>query len=140
MTEIAVPTGQLVVCDPSYLPNGTEGDPLAIEVPPGVYPVQETGASYEGEMFGDRFSARDTYAVRLLVSEKPTARWTMAVPPGEDVRLLRDGQYFGFGVDSATGCFADSIARTELGRRYCSDRIGSPGFCPGGGWGRLDGG
>ncbi|WP_412016454.1 DUF4241 domain-containing protein [Nocardia sp. KC 131] len=69
-------------------------------------------------MFGDRFTARDTFAVRLLVSEKPTARWMMAVPPGEDVRLLRDGQYFGFGVDSATGCFVDSTARTELGCRY----------------------
>ncbi|MGW3044617.1 DUF4241 domain-containing protein [Kitasatospora sp. NPDC001159] len=118
VTEIAVPTGQLVVCDPSYLPTGTEGDLLVIEVPPGVYPVQETGASYEDEMFGDRFTARDTYAVRLLVSQEPTTRWTMAVPPGKDVRLLRDGQYFGFGVDSATGCFVDSTARTELGRRY----------------------
>ncbi|MFD8707239.1 DUF4241 domain-containing protein [Kitasatospora sp. NPDC059648] len=118
VTEIALPTGQLAVCDPSYLPTGTEGDPLVIEVPPGVYPVQETGASYEDEMFGDRFTARDTYAVRLLVNQKPTTRWTMAVPPGKDVRLLRDGQYFGFGVDSATGCFVDSTARTELGRRY----------------------
>ncbi|MFD9600866.1 DUF4241 domain-containing protein [Streptomyces sp. NPDC056708] len=118
VTDIALPTGQLAVCDPSYLPDGHEGDPLVIEVPPGVYPVQETGAGYEDEMFGDRFTARDTYAVRLLVSEKPTASWTMAIPPGEDVRLLRDGQYLGFDVDSATGCFVDSTARTELGRRY----------------------
>ncbi|MFD0574310.1 DUF4241 domain-containing protein [Kitasatospora gansuensis] len=108
VTEIALPAGQLAVCDPSYLPDGTEGDPLVIGVPPGVYPVQETGAGYENEMFGDRFTARDTYAVRLPVSEKPTG-WTMAIPPGKDVRLLRDGQYVGFG---------DSTARTELGRRY----------------------
>ncbi|WP_181799134.1 DUF4241 domain-containing protein [Kitasatospora acidiphila] len=121
VTEIALPAGKLAVCDPSYLPNGTEGEPLVIEVPPGVYPVQETGASYEGEMFGDRFAARDTFAVRLVVSQKPTACWTMAVPPGMDVRLLRDGQYFGFGVDSATGCFVDLAARTELGRRYMRD-------------------
>ncbi|MEV0039408.1 DUF4241 domain-containing protein [Streptomyces sp. NPDC050804] len=118
VTDIALPTGQLSVCDPSYLPNGAERDTLVIEVPPGVYPVQETGASYEDEMFGDRFTVRDTYATRLLVSEKRTANWTMAVPPGEDVRLLRDGEYFGFGVDSATGCFVDSTARTELGGRY----------------------
>ncbi|MFD4660616.1 DUF4241 domain-containing protein [Kitasatospora sp. NPDC058444] len=118
VTEIALPTGRLAVCDPSYLPDGAEGDPLVIDVPPGVYPVQETGADYEDEMFGDRFTARDTYAVRVLVSEKPTVRWTMAVPPGDDPRLLRDGQYFGFGVDSATGCFVESAARTDLGRRY----------------------
>ncbi|MGW7447878.1 DUF4241 domain-containing protein [Kitasatospora sp. NPDC054795] len=118
VTGIALPTGRLAVCDPSYLPDGAEGDPLVVEVPPGVHLVQETGASYEDEMFGDRFTARDTYAVRVLVSEKPTARWTMAVPPGEDPRLLRDGQYYGFGVDSATGCFVESAARTDLGRRF----------------------
>ncbi|MDH6134424.1 hypothetical protein P3T37_003827 [Kitasatospora sp. MAA4] len=116
--DISLPSGRLAVCDPSYLPDGQEGDPLVIEVPRVVYPVQETGASYEDEMFGDRFTARDTYAVRLLVSQKPTVSWTMAIPPGEDARLLRDGQCFGFGVDSATGCFVDPTARTELGRRY----------------------
>ncbi|MEU1283349.1 DUF4241 domain-containing protein [Kitasatospora sp. NPDC005856] len=122
VTEIALPTGRLAVCDPSYLPDGAEGDPLVIDVPPGVHPVQETGAGYEDEMFGERFTARDTYAVRVLVSEKPAVRWTMAVPPGDDPRLLRDGQYFGFGVDSATGCFVESAARTDLGRRYMHAR------------------
>jgi hypothetical protein len=118
VAEIAVPNGRLAVCDPFYLPRGTEGDPLVIEVPPGVYPVQEAGGSFEGEYCGERFTARDTFAVRLLVSQESAVSWTMAVPPGDDARILRDGECFGFAVDSATGCFVDPAARTELGRRY----------------------
>ncbi|MFD8593375.1 DUF4241 domain-containing protein [Kitasatospora sp. NPDC059646] len=117
VTEISLPEGKLALCDPSFPPHGTEGDPVEVELPPGVYPVQETGAEYHDEMFGRQFTARSRFAVRLLVSERPTATWTMAVPPGQDVRLLRDGHCFGFDVDSATGCFVEATARSGLGHR-----------------------
>ncbi|WP_167574158.1 DUF4241 domain-containing protein [Kitasatospora cheerisanensis] len=117
VTEISLPDGILAICDPSYLPHDTDGDPMGLQLPPGVYPVQETGAEYHDEMFGRQFTARTRFAVRLLVSERPTTTWTMAVPAGEDARLLRDGHCYGFDVDSATGCFVEAAARTGLGQR-----------------------
>lgn len=113
-----VTSGLIALCDPAYLPRGVEGDPLVVAVPPGRYPLQETGVSYPAEMFGDTFTMRDDYAIRLLINPAPTVSWTMAVPPGDDIRLLRDGARYGFGVDSGTGCFVDPDHRGELGQRF----------------------
>ncbi|GAA2102212.1 DUF4241 domain-containing protein [Kitasatospora saccharophila] len=122
ITEIALPSGRLAVHDPLHLGRD---EPIVIEVPPGSYPVQESRSSF-GRPGGNANGANpigadaigESYALRVLVSGKPPASWTPAVPPGGDPRLLGDGECFGFGTDSATGSFADADARPSLSARY----------------------
>ncbi|MFF3462082.1 DUF4241 domain-containing protein [Streptomyces sp. NPDC001984] len=46
------------------------------------------------------------------------ARLQMASAAGEDARLLRDHEIFGFGTDGAAGSFADSSGREVLAHEY----------------------
>jgi hypothetical protein len=38
----------------------------------------------------------------------------MALRPGQDARTLRNGEFYGFGVDTGTGCFVDAAAAARL--------------------------
>ena len=47
-------------------------------------------------------------AARLLVREEPVASWELALRPGQDPRLLNDGEFYGFGVDAGMACLVDA--------------------------------
>lgn len=50
--------------------------------------------------------------VRIL--DRPAVSWELALLPGQDGRLLDDGEFYGFGVDTGMGCFLDASGRDEL--------------------------
>lgn len=98
--QLQVTSGRVVACDPLVSP---EMPPFAKAVPTGSFPVTLSVASFED---GDRRVA----AALLRFSEREAVRWELALHPDEDVSDLEEGEVFGYGVDSGTGCFMDEEA------------------------------
>ncbi|WP_277439086.1 DUF4241 domain-containing protein [Streptomyces sp. SPB162] len=123
IAALRVPSGRLAVADP--LTGGKVGcRELSERIPPGVYPLQAAVVAYEGEYEDHRFPVEEEVAIRLLVDAEPPASWELALSGGDDPRLLREGEIFGFGTDGATGCFADASEwnlLTDKFRRYLVD-------------------
>ena len=103
---IAVPSGRVVVCDPSGAEAGTR--PLARAVPPGTYPVTIS----VGRL--DAIDERRVAAAMVRFSARPIARWEAAACDGDDPETLTAGQFFGYGVDGGVGCFVDAVAAAGL--------------------------
>jgi uncharacterized protein DUF4241 len=78
-------------------------------------------------------------AVRLEIRDEPVTSWEMAVRPGEDVRTLPDGHWYGFPVDGGTGTFYDAAANdiaTDVQlARLVFEPLPQAGYA---GWGRCD--
>src|SRR5437588_12373918 len=53
-------------------------------------------------------SGANLTAVRVLIRDEPAATWEMALVPGQDARMMPDGHYAGFGVDSGIAAFLDA--------------------------------
>lgn len=105
--ELVLTSGKLVACDPLSYPNSQ----LCFnqQVPAGRYPVKLSLAT-----FHHRQEQRVAYAL-LVLGDQPAVRWELALCPGEDRRQLDpDEEDFGYGVDSATGCFMDGEAIQRL--------------------------
>lgn len=100
---LRLPTGRVVVAECGSL----SAAPYTVEVPPGKYQVTVL-------MIRDHQDGYDFYAglgaVRLEIRDEPVTSWEMAVRPGEDVRTLPDGHWYGFPVDGGTGTFYDAAA------------------------------
>ncbi|MWA05465.1 DUF4241 domain-containing protein [Actinomadura sp. LD22] len=54
-------------------------------------------------------------AARITVRDEPSASWEPALRPGQESASLDEGAFFGFGIDSGTGCFLDAAAHERLG-------------------------
>ncbi|MCQ4213531.1 DUF4241 domain-containing protein [Streptomyces longispororuber] len=112
-----LPTGRLVARDPSY--GECEQDAgFTVPVPPGSYPVQIAAAGYVTEHWGKTLDIDEYTAARVVISERPTVEWESALLPDQDVRLLQDGHFYGFGVDGGTGAFVDASAAEALAKQY----------------------
>jgi hypothetical protein len=104
---VNLPTGKVVACDPGWL-NVSEA--FTVDVAPGTYKVIELQIMrmLEGEEY------RPAAGYLLEISEEPTVSWEMALQPGQDLRLLESGHFYGFGVDSGFGSFMDYSAQQPL--------------------------
>jgi hypothetical protein len=67
-------------------------------VPPGAYKVQLL------QLVGD---VRNVLA-RVVIAKGTPVRWELAVRGKEDIRSLKPGQLFAYGVDTGTGYFVAS--------------------------------
>jgi hypothetical protein len=120
--KLVLPTGKLVACDPIC---GPESEAFTPQLKPGSYPVLLCFA--HSQEYGER---RIAYAM-LRLKNIPPVRWELATSPQEDVSSLKEGQYFGYTVDSGTGCFMDEAAgdvlieAMEIGtfQEYIADRL-----------------
>ncbi|MFI5533060.1 DUF4241 domain-containing protein [Kitasatospora sp. NPDC051853] len=101
-----LPSGAVTAADPGT--TGEHEDPFTVTVPPGDYPVLIATMRWEGEDWGE------TPAAMLRITDRPTSTWELALRPDQDGRLLGAGQYYGFGVDTAMGCFLDATGRATL--------------------------
>ncbi|MFE0332157.1 DUF4241 domain-containing protein [Streptomyces sp. NPDC058960] len=108
---LRLPTGRIVACDPGWM---HPGEPFTVGVPPGSYRMQIATAAYRTEHWGKPLHMEDFTGARILISDKATATWELALRPGEDPRTLREGEFYGFGVDTGTGCFVDAAAAGRL--------------------------
>ena len=107
--ELAMPTGQLVACDPFAFMRKT-GNPC-VTVPPGRYRVLVTLADVSG--IGDGSHMREAYATLLLDESAEEVSRRIITPVSDGAcppEMTEDGDYFGFPVDAGTACFADEGA------------------------------
>ncbi|MGW6913896.1 DUF4241 domain-containing protein [Kitasatospora sp. NPDC054939] len=102
---LRLPTGEVIAADPGWVGRGLAGrdEPFTVTVPPGDYPVLIARMNWAGEQWGEITAAKVE-----IRPDRPTASWELALRPGEDVRLLGDDEFYGFGVDTGTGCFLDA--------------------------------
>ncbi|BAY11280.1 DUF4241 domain-containing protein [Calothrix sp. NIES-2098] len=97
--ELVLTSGKLVACDPLTL---ADSEPFTANFAPGRYPVILSIAHIQKNN-----SRRVAYAMLCLSEQTPVA-WEMATHPTEDLSSLQEDEFFGYGVDSGTGCFMDA--------------------------------
>lgn len=94
--NITLPTGQIVAADPLVECGRL---PFTITVMPEEYPVTLSLAQIGSER-------RVAYAT-IQFSHQQAIKWEMALIAGQSVSELGADEFFGYGVDSGTGCFMD---------------------------------
>ncbi len=104
--ELCLTSGKLVVCDPICFLLGT--DPFAANFHPGYYPVIISVAYNQNNE-----EPMPAYAMVRLDEQTPV-RWEMATKSGEDITELKEGEAFGYYVDSGISCFMDDDAAELL--------------------------
>jgi hypothetical protein len=104
-------TDEVAASDPLVSPDAPV---FAQKVPIGSHAVALAIAQLAG---GDE---RIAFA-RVSFSSTPPVRWEAAVIAGQDVRSLKKDEYFGYGVDSGTGCFMGREAGLLLNQRLSDD-------------------
>ncbi len=95
--DLQLPTGQLVACDPLLVTARRK--PFSLQLPCGNFPVFVSVESIEEFKF--------TRHAIIQFSDGPPVRWEMMTVRGQDLEEPSAGQYFGYPVDTGTGCFFD---------------------------------
>lgn len=106
--ELVLTSGQIVANDPlSFF----QTRPFMRTVSPGRYPV----SIFIDEVvhLNGQTSQLIAFALLTFRPEAP-ARWELALCAGDDVRQLKPGQFFGYGVDSGTGSFMDADTAASI--------------------------
>ncbi|MFL6125580.1 DUF4241 domain-containing protein [Actinophytocola sp.] len=113
---LRLPTGRVVACAPDdyFL---AERQPFTVAVPPGNYDLVLRVARGSDELGFDPRVA----AAGIAIGEERAVTWELALLPGEDPRLLRDGEAYCFGVDGGTACFMDAAAVHRVAGMYRED-------------------
>lgn len=106
--NIALPSGKIVATDPF-----TMGDVAAFmrQVAPGSYPVSLA------MLVGSQWHARNAFAT-IKFTDEPVEKFEMALVPGNDLTLLEDDEFFGYGVDAGIGAFMDAQTATIWLEKY----------------------
>ncbi|MEV8333836.1 DUF4241 domain-containing protein [Streptomyces niveus] len=102
---LQLPTGHVVAADPHdyFL---TDRKSFTVTLPPGNHRFfVNVTRSTEPTGIRPRVAAGG-----LIISDEQITSWELALLDGEDPRILRDGETYGFGVDSGTACFMDAAA------------------------------
>ena len=93
------PTGTIFACDPMVELEDTL--PFIQTIPAGTYPVKI--CVVPSKRYGDRYAC-----VKVEVSGEKPVRYELAMTGKEELdEELKEGDYFGFGVDAGMGCVAD---------------------------------
>ena len=110
--HLQMTSGRAVACDPLVLVGAKA---FVRPVPAGTYEVT---------LFIARFSSGDerVAAATLTFGNDLPTRWEHALCPGDDLAALKNGEFFGYGVDSGTGGFMDEVAAELLAKRFCDDQ------------------
>jgi hypothetical protein len=105
---LRMPSGQLIATDPGWI--GID-EPYTATVAPGAYPVLLSLVRWVDDPDHSRVAA-----AKLIIGDDPVVSWEQALRPGEDLRHLADGQFFGFGVDAGKACFCDVLVAPAMKR------------------------
>lgn len=110
--DLVVRSGAIAASDALVVPDHL---PFAQPVPTGRFPVDVAIARFDNQ------DERIAFA-RITFSTTPAVAWQMATVAGQDTSALGGEEYFGYGVDSGTGCFMDPVAGQLLTRRMHADQ------------------
>jgi hypothetical protein len=114
--RLRLPTGHVVGCAPDdrFI---VDLEPYTVSVAPGAYDFFLNIARVtEGPGMDPRVAAAG-----VLIREEPVTSWELALMPGEDPRLLPEGEAFCFDVDGGIACLMDVVAIPEVARAFVID-------------------
>ncbi|MFJ4184692.1 DUF4241 domain-containing protein [Kitasatospora sp. NPDC089509] len=112
--ELPLPSGTVSACDPLVSLEDSE-TPFDETAPPGRYPVTLSVVELTRPGAPDARPDRRVAAARLRFRTEPAARWALSADGDPDaVAALGDTDFFGYGVDTGTGCFFDAAAAEAL--------------------------
>lgn len=103
LAKIKLPTGKIVANDPLVL---GEMEAFTIRVPSGEYPV----VLY---IYHNNDDQRVAFA-EMRLNEKIPVRFEPALVEGQEAEALEEDEFFGYGVDTGTGCFMDEQTCKKL--------------------------
>lgn len=102
---IKISSGKIVACD-GFISYGSE--PFKYDFPLGEYPVDLSVGK-----FSNNNDERVGFA-RIRFSDNKPVRWELALQNDQDITQLKEGEMYGYGVDSGTGCFMDMESKKEF--------------------------
>ncbi len=105
--QLVITTGRIAASDPFVEPSPA---PFTRAVPKGSFPVTLA------ILISANQDERVAFA-RVLLSQQPAVRWELACTEGQRIERLKPSEYFGYGVDSGTGCVMDPAAGQLLADR-----------------------
>ncbi|MFF5084201.1 DUF4241 domain-containing protein [Actinoplanes sp. NPDC000266] len=109
LDAVVLPTGRVVGCDP--LLGADTAEPFTVTVAPGTYALRAWIALLRP---GRGLPQTRTAALQLVISERPAARWEMALIPEQDPAELPGDGFFGYKVEASAGALADEVAVRAL--------------------------
>lgn len=101
--NINLPTGKLVACDPLIT---SEMPSFQIEFPIGEFPIL---------VHKERDSNCVAY-VEIVFIPSTVVRWELAICKGQHMHDLKEGEIYGYPVESGMGCFMDVETQECLNR------------------------
>lgn len=112
IAQLILPTGAVVACDPFLVAD----DDLSFErrISSGRYPVQLSIAHFPDD------DQRVALATIHIAIARPV-RCEMATIAGQDIAALKDDEFYGYGVDTGTGCFMDRLGAAALAAKMDVD-------------------
>ncbi|QDT28355.1 hypothetical protein Enr10x_36970 [Gimesia panareensis] len=110
IADLHLPTGKLIASDAIVFMDPL---PFKLKMPTGTFPVILSIAhiAEDQRVAFARIRFRDTVPVT----------WKMLSVEGEPPGKLQEGDIFGYGVDSGTGCFIDASAAKVFDEKLTSD-------------------
>ena len=121
--DLVLPTGQVVAADVYFFSE----EPFTRVLPRGEHPVQLLSSARDPTVTGD------VAAALIRVAPGDPVDWELALVAGQDPRTLEPGGFFGYPVDSGSGCFASPEAVALLAdqvTRQAYDARVTEGFFP----------
>jgi hypothetical protein len=102
--DLVLPTGRVVATDIFFV----DTEPFARSLPAGRHPVSLLWSTQDPALGGD------VAAAMIRVAPGDPVSWELALVAGQDPATLKPDEFFGYGVDSGTGCFASAEALAVL--------------------------
>ncbi|MER6196668.1 DUF4241 domain-containing protein [Streptomyces sp. NPDC001586] len=120
-----LPSGRLVACDPMAYPVLEEGvPPFHDQVSPGRYRLEAALVTWSLADEPPQASPyRDLAAVRLVITEEPTASWEPALSSARRAGDLGPDELQGYGVDAGLGAFHDAAAWPDFADREATREL-----------------
>jgi hypothetical protein len=110
IADLHLPSGSLIACDAlAFL----EPKPFELPLPRGTFPVILSVAHFSDDQ-------RVAFA-SIRFRESAPVVWDMLTLDGQDTATLSEGYFFGYGVDTGTGCFIDASAARVLESKMSAD-------------------
>jgi hypothetical protein len=101
---LVLPTGRVVASDVFFFST----EPFTRRLPAGRHPVFLLSSARDPDLAGD------VAAAMIRAAPGDPVSWELALVAGQDPTTLQPGEFFGYGVDSGTGCFASPEAVEAL--------------------------
>jgi uncharacterized protein DUF4241 len=98
--DLVLPTGRVVAADVFFFNT----EPFTRRLPAGRHPVLLLSSARDPDLAGD------VAAAMIRAAPGDPVRWELALVAGQDPTTLQRDEFFGYGVDSGTGCFASAEA------------------------------